>query len=301
MRRVGVLIPVSGRPDFWNAYLAAFRQRLQALGWTEGRDFQVDVHLTDEDVGHIGPAAAALVAASPDVIFVTTNPAVAIVTRSTRTIPIVFASISDAVGSGYVASFAHPGGNATGFQNFEPAIAVKWLEVLKEIAPAVRHVAVVHDSANPTNVAFVREAERASGVSGVTVSAAGLREATDVDTVLRAAAKQPNTGLIVVPTPITAAGRDAIVSLAAELALPTMYPFTFYTDAGGLVAYTFDRMEQVREAASYVNRILRGAKPAELPVQLPTRYELVINLKTARALGLTVPPSLLARADAVIQ
>ena len=234
-------------------------------------------------------------------IFVSTNPAVSALMQSTRTIPIVFTWVSDSVGSGFVASLAHPGGNVTGFHNFEPVLGGKWLEVLKQIAPRVRRAAVVHVPEIAANVAFLRVAEAASASLGMTATGADVRDAADIERVLTAFAREPNGGLIVTPSPLTATRRDLIIASAARLGLPAIYPFRFYSKDGGLVSYGINQLEQVQEAASYVDRVMRGANPGELPVQLPTKYELVINLRTAKALGLTVPQSLLLRADEEIQ
>jgi len=219
----------------------------------------------------------------------------------THTIPIVFTWVSDSVGSGFVASLAHPGGNITGFHNFEPAIGGKWLEVLKQIAPGVRRVAVLHIPEIAANVAFLPAVKAASTSIGVEMTAAGVRDGGDIERVLTTFAREPNGGLIVTPSPLTATRRELIIALAARLGLPAIYCFRFYTASGGLVSYGIDQLELVRATASYVDRVLRGANPGDLPVQLPTKYELVINLKTAKALGLTIPQSLLLRADEVIQ
>ena len=301
VRRIGVLMGFAENDEVWQVYLAAFRQRLQALGWTDGRNVRFDYRFTGESTERIRVAAKELVAAAPDVIFVSTNPAVSALMQSTRTIPIVFTWVSDSVGSGFVASLAHPGGNVTGFHNFEPVLGGKWLEVLKQIAPRVRRAAVVHVPEIAANVAFLRVAEAASASLGMTVTGADVRDAADIERVLTAFAREPNGGLIVTPSPLTATRRDLIIASAARLGLPAIYPFRFYSKDGGLVSYGINQLEQVQEAASYVDRVMRGANPGELPVQLPTKYELVINLRTAKALGLTVPQSLLLRADEEIQ
>jgi putative ABC transport system substrate-binding protein len=209
--------------------------------------------------------------------------------------------VSDLVGSGYVTSLAHPGGNVTGFHNFEPGVAGKWLGVLKQIAPQVRRVAVVHVPEIAANLAFIRMADAASKSLGMTVTGAGVRDAADIDRVLAEFAHEPNGGLIVTPSPLTATRRDVIIAAAAQLGLPAVYSFRFYVASGGLVSYGIDQLETVREAASYVDRVLRGANPAELPVQLPTKFSLVVNLKAAKSLGLTVPESFLLFADEVIE
>lgn len=301
VRRIGVLMGFAENDEVWQAYLTAFKQRLQDLGWTDGRNVRFDIRFTGESTERTRIAAAELVALAPDVIFVTTNPVVSALTQATRTIPIVFTWVSDSVGSGYVASLAHPGGNVTGFHNFEPAMGGKWLGVLKQIAPRVRRAAVVHVPEIAANVAFIRVAEAASTSLGMTVTAAGVRDAADIERVLMEFAREPNGGLIVTPSPLTATKRDLIIAVAARLGLPAIYSFRFYVASGGLVSYGIDQLETVREVASYVDRILRGANPGELPVQLPTKFQLVVNLKTAKTLGLTIPESFLLFADEVIE
>lgn len=301
VRRIGVLMGFAENDEVWQAYLTAFKQRLQDLGWTDGRNVRFDIRFTGESTERTRIAAAELVALVPDVIFVTTNPVVSALTQATRTIPIVFTWVSDSVGSGYVASLAYPGGNVTGFHNFEPAMGGKWLGVLKQIAPRVRRAAVVHVPEIAANVAFIRVAEAASTSLGMTVTAAGVRDAADIERVLMEFAREPNGGLIVTPSPLTATKRDLIIAVAARLGLPAIYSFRFYVASGGLVSYGIDQLETVREVASYVDRILRGANPGELPVQLPTKFQLVVNLKTAKSLGLTIPESFLLFADEVIE
>jgi putative ABC transport system substrate-binding protein len=301
VRRIGVLMGFAENDEVWQAYLTAFKQRLQDLGWTDGRNVRFDIRFTGESTERTRIAAAELVALAPDVIFVTTNPVVSALTQATRTIPIVFTWVSDSVGSGYVASLAHPGGNVTGFHNFEPAMGGKWLGVLKQIAPRVRRAAVVHVPEIAANVAFIRVAEAASTSLGMTVTAAGVRDAADIERVLMEFAREPNGGLIVTPSPLTATKRDLIIAVAARLGLPAIYSFRFYVASGGLVSYGIDQLETVREVASYVDRILRGANPGELPVKLPTKFQLVVNLKTAKTLGLTIPESFLLFADEVIE
>jgi len=288
-RRVGVIMGFAEDDGVWQSYLATFRQRLQDFGWTEGHNIHFDYRFTGESTERMRIAATEVVAMGPDVIFVTTNPVVSAVKEVTRTIPIVFTWVSDSVGSGYVTSLAHPGGNITGFHNYEPVLGAKWMGILKEIAPAVRRVGFVHVPEITANVAFMRVGEASSAALGMTVSGAGVRNAVDIERVLTEFAQEPNGGLIVTPSPLTATRRALIIDLAARLRLPTIYSFRFYAASGGLISYGIDQTELVREAASYVDRILRGANPAELPVQLPTKYQLVINLKTANALGLNVP------------
>jgi putative ABC transport system substrate-binding protein len=301
VRRIGMLTPFSGNDPETQARLAAFKQQLQNLGWTDGRNLHTDYRFTGDDTQRIRVGAEELVAVAPDVIFVYANPAVAALRQATRVIPIVFAQVSDPVGSGFVASLSHPGGNITGFQNFEAEIGGKWLVVLRQIAPAVRRVAVVHSPDIAANVAFLNAAEAASTSVGMTVTAAGVRSAADMESTLTAFGREPNGGLIVVPSPINLTNRELIIASAARLGLPAIYPYRYFSKNGGLASYGFDQIEQTRGAAAYVDRILKGEKPADLPVQAPTKYELIINLKTAKALGLTVPPSVLASADEVFE
>ena len=301
VRRIGILIPFSGNDPETQARVAAFKQHLQNLGWTDGRNLHIDYRFTGDDTQRIRVGAEELVAVAPDVIFVYANQSVAALRQATRVIPIVFAQVSDPVGSGFVASLAHPGGNITGFQNFEAEIGGKWLEVLRQIAPTVRRVAVVHNPDIAANIAFLNAAQAASTSVGMTVTAAGVRSAADMESTLTAFGREPNGGVIVVPSPINLTNRELIIASAARLGLPAIYPYRYFCKSGGLASYGFDQIEQNRGAAAYVDRILKGEKPADLPVQAPTKYELIINLKTAKALGLTVPPSVLASADEVFE
>jgi putative ABC transport system substrate-binding protein len=301
VRRIGVLMGFAENDEVWQTYLATFKQRLRDFGWSEGRNVRIDVRFSGENNERIRGAAEELIADAPDVLFVSTNPVVTAVMRATPSIPIVFTWVSDSVGSGFVMTLARPGGRMTGFHNFEPAFGGKWLEVLKQIAPGMRRVAVLHVPEIAANVALMHAVETASAALGITVSPAAVREVADIERVLTAFAREPNGGVVVTPSPLTATRRDAIIEVAAHLGLPAIYPFRFYASSGGLVAYGNDQLEQVREAASYVDRILRGANPGELPVQLPTKFQLAINLKTAKALGITVPNSMLLLADDVIE
>jgi putative tryptophan/tyrosine transport system substrate-binding protein len=301
VRRIGVIMGFAEDDEVWQAYLATFRRRLQDFGWDEGRNIRFDYRFTGESTERMRSAATEVVAMEPDVIFVSTNPVVSAVLQVTRTIPIVFTWVSDSVGSGYVANLAHPDGNITGFHNYEPALGGKWMGILKEIAPAVRRVAFVHVPEISANVAFMRVGEASSAALGMTVSGAGVRNVADIERVLTEFAQEPNGGLIVTPSPLTATRRAVIIELAARLRLPAIYSFRFYAASGGLISYGIDQTELVREAASYVDRILRGANPGDLPVQLPTKYQLVINIKTANALGLNVPSSMQLLADEVIE
>jgi putative ABC transport system substrate-binding protein len=300
-RHIGVLMGFAESDEVWQAYLQVFRERLRDFGWTEGQNVNFEYRFAGESAERTRLAAAELVGSKPDLLFVTTNPALSALLRETRTIPIVFTWVSESVGSGYVSSLARPGGNVTGFHNFEPAIGGKWLGILKQIAPQVRRVGVVHVPEIAANVTFIRAADAISKPLGMSVTGLGVRDAADIERVLKDFGQEPNGGLIVTPSPLTATKRDVLIDVADRVKLPAVYPFRFYVDSGGLVSYGIDQLETVREAASYVNRILRGANPADLPVQLPTKFSLVVNLKTAKGLGLAVPESFLLFADEVIE
>jgi putative ABC transport system substrate-binding protein len=301
IRRIGVIMGFAQNDEVWQAYLATFRQGLQELGWTSGRNIRFDYRFTGESTERMRIVAEEMVTLAPDVIFVSTNSVVSATLKATRSIPVVFTWVSDPVGSGFVPNLAHPGGNITGFHNFEPAIGGKWLDLLRQIAPGLRRVAVIHVPDIVPNVAFLRVVEAAGPAFGITVTAAEVRDGADIERVLPAFAQDGGGGLIVTPSALTATRRDLIIALAARLGLPAIYSFRFYAASGGLMSYGIDQLELVRAAASYVDRILRGTNPGELPVQLPTKFELVINLKTAGALGLTVPNSLQLLADEVIE
>ncbi len=302
LRRVGVLIPFpDDREPPVKDYLSAFRQRLHELGWDEGRNVRFDYRFTGQVPEQMRSGTEELIKLAPDIIVVWANPAAAIVRKATQTIPLVFVSVSDPVGGGFVTNLARPGGNITGFQNFETAIGGKWLQVLKEIAPGAHRVAFVHSPDISAHVAFMHAAEAASTSLGMTVTSAGVHSAAEFEPALRAFAKEPDGGLIVAPSPFNTTNQDLILSLASELRLPAIYPFRYFAENGGLASYGFDTVEQHRGAASYVDRILKGERPGDLPVQAPTKYDLVINLKTAKALGLTVSLQLQQRADKVIE
>jgi putative ABC transport system substrate-binding protein len=300
VRRVGVIMGFAENDEVWRAYLANFRQGLQELGWTDGRNIRFDYRFTGDSEELMHSMAEEVAALQPDVILVSTNSVVSATLKATRSIPIVFTWVSDPVGSGFVSNLPHPGGNITGFHNFEPAIGGKWLAFLKQIAPDLRRVAVVHVPEIIPNVAFLHVVEAAAPSLGLSVTAAAVRNGADIERVLSAFG-QEGGGLIVTPSALTATRRDLIITLAARLRLPAIYSFGFYAESGGLMSYGINQLELVRSAASYVDRILRGTSPGDLPVQLPLRYELVINLKTASALGLAVPNSLQLLADGVIE
>jgi len=301
-RRIGVLIPFPDDREFFVLQsLNAFKQRLHELGWIEGRNIRIDYRFTGQNADRIQIASQELIALAPDLIVVWANPAVAILRKATQTIPIVFVVVSDPVGSGFVTNLAQPGGNITGFQNFETAIGGKWLEVLKDVAPGVRRVAFVHNPEISAHVAFMHAAEAASTSWGITVTPTGVSSAPEIEHTISAFAVGPNGGLIIAPSPFTTTNQDLIIQLASKLRLPAVYPFRYFATNGGLASYGFETAEQHRGAASYVDRILKGEKPGNLPVQAPTRYALVINLKTAKMLGLTISRDMQLRADELIE
>ena len=301
MRRIGVIS--GGRSDDpgLRARNAAFVQGLAQLGWTDGRNVHIDYRSGEGNADDLRKYAAELVALAPDVILAPGGPAIERVLQATRVVPIVFVIAIDPVGSGFVESLSRPGVRATGFMQFEYNLCAKWLELLKEIAPGVTRVAVLRDLATPTGVGQFAVIQSAAPSLGVEVIPINVRDAPEVERAVTAFARTGNDGLIVTAGPLRGLDRNLIFALAARHKLPVIYPSRFYVDGGGLVSYGADFVDQYRRAASYVDRILKGEKPADLPVQAPTKYELVLNLKTAKALGLTVPQALLARADAVIE
>jgi putative ABC transport system substrate-binding protein len=300
MRRIGVLIGASENDPEGQARAAALRQGLDKLGWTENRTIRIDTRWGADD-DHIQASVKELVGLGPDVIVLNTSQGLAALQRATRTIPVVFAQVADPAGQGFVASLARPGGNITGFATTEPAIAVKWLELLKEIAPSVTRVAVIHDPTNPDWVGYLRVIEAAAPSFAVQLTTVLVRNAQDIERAIDAMAREPNGGLIVVASAFITGHRELIISLAARHRMPAVYQFRFFVTSGGLASYGIDNIDLFRRAAGYVDRILKGEKPADLPVQNPTKYGLVINLKTAKALDLAVPPTLLVRADEVIE
>jgi putative tryptophan/tyrosine transport system substrate-binding protein len=299
MRRIGVLMNRAADDPDALARLTAFRQRLQQLGWTDGSNIQIDTRWGEDDVDRERKGAAELVALAPDIVLASGTLSVAELQIVSRTLPIVFAAVSDPVGAGFVDSLARPGGNATGFMIYEYSLSAKWLELLKQIAPNVTRVAVIRNPTNPAGIAVFGAIQNAAQSVGVEVSPISIRDADETERTLAAFARFPNGGLIVTPT--VAVHRDLIITLVARYKLPAVYTLRYMVTGGGLVSYGPALVEQFRQAAEYVDRILKGEKPADLPVQAPTKYELVINLRTAKALGIEVPPILLARADEVIE
>ena len=301
IRRIAVLIPFSDdRVPLAQEFLSTFKQRLHELGWDEGRNIRLDYRFTGQVPERIVAGTQELIALAPDIIVVWANPAAAIVRNATRTIPVIFVVVSDPIGGGIVKNLARPGENITGFQNFETDIGGKWLQVLKEIAPGVRRVVFLHSPDISAHVAFMRTAQAVSGSLGVTVTSAGTRSVEEIEPALRAFGKEPDGGLIVAPSPFNTTNQKLILALASELNLPAIYPFRYFARNGGLCSYGFDNVDQHRGAATYVDRILKGEKPGDLPVQAPTKYDLVINLKAAKALGLNISLQLQQRADEVI-
>jgi ABC-type uncharacterized transport system substrate-binding protein len=301
MRRVVVLLPATADDQVWQARVGAFLQALALLGWTIGRNVRIDVRWATSNAGEIRRHAAELVALAPDIILAGGSSAAGPLLQETRTVPIVFTVASDPVGSGMVDSLARPGGNATGFMSFEFSIAGKWLELLKEIAPSVTRVAVLRDTSQAFATSQFAIIQAMAPLLRVEVTPINMRNAAEIEQSIESFARSPNGGLIPASSSAALRNRDLITTLAARHKLPAVYWDRFFVAAGGLTSYGPDLLDQFRQAAGYVDRILKGEKPAELPVQAPTKYELVVNLKTAKAIGIDVPPSLLARADEVIE
>ena len=295
VRRIGVLTNLAENDPEARSRNAALLEELQQLGWTEGRNVQIDYRFALGNMARLRQYAAELVALAPDVILATGQEATGALQQVTRTVPIVFVLVPDPVGAGFVDSLARPGGNVTGFTPFEYGISAKWLELLKEIAPGVKRVAVLRDAAVP-EVGQFAIIQAAAPSLGVDVSPISARDTGEIERAITTFARSSNGGLIVPGSALAAVHRDRIAALAAQNKLPAVYIDRIFVTAGGLISYGPDFLDQYRRAASYIDRILKGAKSADLPVQVPTKYELVINLKTAKTLGLTVPPTLLARA-----
>ncbi len=301
MRRIGMLMPAAADDPEFQTRIGAFLQGLQQLGWTIGRNVRIETRWAGVNADAIRRHAAELVAVAPDVILAHGSSTVGPLLQATRTVPIVFPVVADPVGAGFVDSLARPGGNATGFLSYEYSLSGKWLELLKQIAPSVTRVAVLRDPATPTGVALFGVIQAAAPSLRVEVNPVNVRDAGAIERAVAAFARSPNGGLIVPASGLAQLHRDLIVTLAARHKLPAVYYERFFVAAGGLVSYGSDYLDQYRRAAGYVDRILKGEKPADLPVQAPTRYETVLNLKTAKALGLDVPATVLARADEVIE
>ena len=301
MRRIGVLLPAAADNSNYQAWVGALLQTLALLGWTIGRNVRIDTRWATTNAGDIRKHAAELAALAPDVIVAYGASTVGALLQATRAVPIVFPGVVDPVGAGFVDSLARPGGNATGFLTFEYSLSGKWPELLKEIAPGVTRVAVFRDLATPSGTAQFGVIQTAASSLKVEVSPVNMRDAAEIKRAVAAFARSPNGGLIFTGSGLAHVHRELIITLAARHKLPAVYFDRIFVAVGGLISYGPDFIDHFRRAAGYVDRILKGEKPADLPVQAPTKYELAINLKTAKALGLTVSPSLLSRADEVIE
>jgi putative tryptophan/tyrosine transport system substrate-binding protein len=301
LRRIGVLMNLAADDAEGQARLAAFLQGLQEAGWAVGQNVRIDLRWGAGDPDRFRKQAAELVALTPDVVLASSLPVVGPLLQATRTVPIVFVQVVDPVGAGLVASLAQPGGNATGFTNSEFGIAAKWVELLKEIAPGVTRVAVLRDAASSSGIGQFGAIQSVAPSFGMELTPIEVSDAGEIERAVTAFARASNGGLIVTPVTLSIVHRDLIITLAARHRLPAVYGLRPFVTSGGLISYASDTISPYRRAASYVDRILKGEKPANLPVQSPTKYELVINLKTAKALGLDLPATVLARADEVIE
>jgi putative tryptophan/tyrosine transport system substrate-binding protein len=301
VRRIGVLIARAAADAEATEDVGAFAQGLAELGWTIGRNVRIEYRYAANDPETIRKYAKEMVALAPDVVLAAGTPSAAALQQSSRSIPIVFTAVTDPVGAGFVDSLAKPGGNITGFMLSEYSLNAKLLELLKQIEPSVRRAAVLRDSLNPAGMAQFGTIQAVASSVGVEVSPINVRDASEIERAVAAFARSANGGLVVTGSALAAVHRELIIKLAARHRLPSVYSYQYFATSGGLISYGPDPIDQFRRAAGYVDRILKGEKPADLPVQAPTKYELAINLKTAKALGLLVPPSLLARADEVIE
>jgi putative ABC transport system substrate-binding protein len=302
MRRLGILMAGAESDPQYQADVAVFREGLQKLGWVDGQNIRIEVRWAGFNAETMRRYAKELIALQPDLILSNDTPTTATLLQQTRTVPIVFATVADPVGSGFVASFARPGGNATGFAVYEASLGGKWLELLKETVPNVSRVVVIF---NPATAPFaeyhLKSINDAATSFGVDVSVAHVHDVSELETVVATQAREPNSGLIVLNEDFMIAHRVEIISLAARYRLPAVYPFRFFAELGGLISYGVDLNDNFRRAVPYVDRVLRGAKPSELPVQAPVKFELVINLKTAKAMSIEIPLQLKQRADEVIE
>jgi putative ABC transport system substrate-binding protein len=298
MRRIAVLTVLPENDPENKERLGGFRQRLEGLGWWEGRNAQTDYYFGVR-TGDAEALASAVVASQPDVVLVQGTPTTTALQRQTRTIPIVFVGVADPMGSGFIASLARPGGNLTGFMLYEASVAGKWLAMLKEIAPGVARACLMYEPG--VSVFYLHAAEALAPSLAIALVPSPVQNAADIEHAIESCARLPNSGLIVAPNVTAQSHRDLVITLTARYRLPAVYSYRAFVSEGGLMSYHTDYVEMFRQGALYVDRILRGARPADLPVQTPTRYETVLNLRTAKALGLDVPPSLLVRADEVIE
>jgi putative ABC transport system substrate-binding protein len=300
VRRIGVLMGIANSPE-GQRRVAAFQEGLLSLGWVEGSNAQLDIRWTAGDKASMRAHAQDLIGKSSDIILVNGTQTASVLLGETRSLPVVFVQVSDPIASGLVTGLAHPGGNVTGFYTNEDALVGKWLELLKETVPNVENVAVVLSLEDPAWAGYLRTVEAVAPRLGVQIFSAVVRDALEIEQAIDAIARKPNGGLLVQPTSLTTVHHERIISLAGRHRLPAVYPLRLFATSGGLMAYGADNIDQYRRAAAYVDRILKGEKPGDLPVQQPTKFELVINLRTAKAIGLEIPPLLLARADEVIE
>jgi putative ABC transport system substrate-binding protein len=301
MRRIGVLLPAAANDAEFQARMGAFQQGLQEAGWSIGRNVQLDIRWATPDAAKLRQLATELVALAPDVIFATGWSSMVALQQATRTLPVVFVQVPDPVGAGFVDSLARPGSNATGFTQFEYGVGAKFLELLKEISPGVMRAVVLRDPASPDGVGQFAAIQAVGPSLGVELRPIGVRDPDEIERAVTTIARGPGSGLIVTASGFAILHRERIIALAARHRLVAVYPYRFFVINGGLISYGPSSIDPYRRAVGYVDRILRGEKPADMPVQAPTKYELVVNLKTSKALGLTVPNTLLATADEVIE
>jgi putative ABC transport system substrate-binding protein len=299
--RIGAILTYAETDPAGQSRLSALRDKLHKLGWIEGSNIRIDVRWANGKSDRMHAEAAEFVSIPVEVIVAHSTPLIEMLKSLTQTIPIVFTQVADPVGSGFVTSYARPTKNITGFTDFDPSIAGKWIEILREVAPSVIRVTVLTDPKQSNHQAFLKVMEATASSLGIRILISEVSDLVGVEQAIIPLASQTNHGLIVLPGPVNNTLRDTIIKLAARCRLPAIYPFKYYANDGGLLCYTIDQVDQWTNAASYVDRILKGEKPSDLPVQAPTKYELLINLKTAKALGLSVPASLLSRADEVIE
>jgi putative ABC transport system substrate-binding protein len=300
MRRIGVVMGYAESDPNGQLQVAAFQRQLQKLGWVAGRNIIIDWRYAADDPERIRTMAAELLGLAPDVMVANSNLVTTILQSVVRTVPLVFVSVSDPVGSGFVTDLARPNGNITGFANYQPTMGSKWLELLRLIAPRVENVGVLLHP-EPPNIGYLKSAEAAAPSFKIKLAGLAVNSGAEIESTLATFAAEPNAGLIVAPNAIAFANGDLIVTLAARHRMPAIYPFAFYAEAGGLISYGFDAAAQFQQGAEYVDKLLRGAKPTDLPVQHPTKFDLVLNIKTAKTLGLDIPDKLLALADEVIE
>jgi putative ABC transport system substrate-binding protein len=304
MRRIGVLMGLVESDPEARKYLGVLQETLRALGWRDGQNLQIDYRAA-ADLEGLRSRAAELISLGPDLVIAYTTPATNAVRQATRSLPILFVAVSDPIGTGFVESFSRPGGNITGFTNFEPTMGGKWVELIREIAPSVKRVAMLFNpataNAGASGGVYLQSMKAAASALGIELTVSPVSDAAEIDGAFAAMAGGPGGGLIVMPNVFTATNRERIVAQAARFRIPTVYPLPLFVTAGGLMSYGVDYRDQFRLAASYADRILRGGRAADLPVQQPTKFELMINRKTAKALGLEIPPTLLARTDELIE